>query len=237
MTIAQGGRVFYGASVGVMVLDTRFPRIPGDIGNAHTWPFPVHFKKVETASPDRVVRQRAEGLLPAFIEAGREMVDQGVAGLTTTCGFLSLFQSELAEALDVPVATSSLMQVPMVQALLPPSKRVGIVTISAISMTPEHLERIGVDPSTPVTGTEGGTEFTRAILNDEDKLDVEASRADVVNAGLALIDRHPEVGAIVCECANMAPYAADLQVATGRPVYSIYSFITWFQAGLSPRRF
>ena len=157
--IATGGKTVYGATIGILMLETQFPRIPGDMGNALTWPFPVMWKTVKGASPDRVVRHRAEGLLDAFIEAGREM-----DGITTTCGFLSLMQAELAEALDVPVATSSLMQAPMIQALLPPGRRVGVLTISKESLVPDHLTRVGVAADTPVWGTEGGSEFTRRIL-------------------------------------------------------------------------
>ena len=90
--IATGGKSVYGASVGVLMLEARFPRIPGDMGNAATWPFPVRYKVVRGASPDRVVRRRAEGLLPAFIAAGRELVEDGCDGIATYCGFLSLFQ-------------------------------------------------------------------------------------------------------------------------------------------------
>ncbi|MBE9551924.1 MAG: aspartate/glutamate racemase family protein, partial [Proteobacteria bacterium] len=121
--IATGGKAVYGAHVGILMLEARFPRIPGDMGNALTWPFPVHYRVVRGASPDRVVRQRAEGLLEDFIAAARELVADGVDGITTNCGFLSLFQDELAAAAGVPVATSSLMQAPMIQATLPPGKR------------------------------------------------------------------------------------------------------------------
>jgi hypothetical protein len=141
---AKGGKAIYGASVGILMLEARFPRIPGDMGNALTWPFPVHKKVVSAASPDRVVRQGAEGLLDAFIAAARELVADGVDGITTNCGFLSLFQQELANAVHVPVATSSLMQVRMVNALLPAGRRAGILTVSASSLTPKHLEKAGV---------------------------------------------------------------------------------------------
>ena len=110
---AQGEKTVYGASVGILMLDTVFPRIPGDFGNAATWPFPVMYRVVRGASPHRVIRERADGLLNAFIESGKQLVADGADGLTTTCGFLSLFQAELAQAVDVPVATSSLMQVPL----------------------------------------------------------------------------------------------------------------------------
>ena len=117
-----GGKSIYGASVGILMLDARFPRIPGDMGNATTWPFPVHYKIVRSATPDRVVLKGAEGLLDVFIAAARELVADGVDGVTTNCGFLSLFQEELALAVGVPVATSSLMQVDLVNRLLPKRK-------------------------------------------------------------------------------------------------------------------
>ena len=44
------------------------------------------------------------------------------------------------------------------------------------------------------------------------------------------------VGAIVLECTNMAPYADDIRRATGLPVFSILTLINWFQASLSPGR-
>ncbi len=232
----QGGKAIYGASVGILMLDAQFPRIPGDMGNALTWPFPVQYRIVRGASPDLVVRQGAAGLLPHFIDAAQALVADGVDGITTNCGFLSLMQAELQAAVPVPVATSSLMQVGLVNALLPPGRRAGILTISASTLTQAHLAAAGVPEGTPVCSTEGGAEFTRAILGNELVLDVDAARADNVAAAKAMVADHPELGALVLECTNMVPYAADIRAATGLPVFSIESFVTWFQSGLAPRR-
>lgn len=232
----QGGKALYGASVGILMLEARFPRIPGDMGNAVTWPFPVHYKIVRDASPHRVVRQGAEGLLDTFVDAARSLVADGVDGITTNCGFLSIFQRELASAVGVPVAASSLMQVPMVDAILPEGQRVGILTISGSTLTPAHLEAAGVGEDVPIATTEGGREFTEAILGDAPELDIEAARADNIAAAESLMRQNPDVGAIVLECTNMTPYAADIRVATGVPVYSMVSFVSWFQAGLMPPR-
>jgi len=236
-TVATGGKTVFGAGVGILMLETRFPRIPGDMGNAATWPFPVLYKVVRGASPDLVVRRGAEGLAERFVEAARELVADGADGITTNCGFLALFQDQLAEAVGVPVATSSLMQVPMVQKLLPPGRRVGVLTISKASLSPEHLKASGVPLDTPIAGTDDGREFSRAILGDEATLNVELARADLIDAGRQLVTQAPETGAIVLECTNMVPYAADLRQALGLPIYSIYSFISWFHAGLMPRLF
>lgn len=236
--IAKGGKAVYGAPLGVLMLEARFPRILGDMGNAATWPFPVLYRVVSGASPEKVVLQGAAGLLPDFIAAAQELVRLGAEAITTNCGFLSLFQQELAAAIDVPVATSSLMQVPWVQATLPPGRRVGLVTVSAASLSPQHLAAVGVSADTPVAGTEGGREFFRVLIKAEkEEMDIDLAEQDVVAAALRLAAEHPEVGAIVLECTNMPPYAAAVQAATGLPVYDIYSLITWFHAGLRPRDF
>jgi Asp/Glu/hydantoin racemase len=235
--VAHGGKAIYGARLGILMLEARFPRIPGDMGNATTWPFPVLYKVVKGASPQRVVRERAAGLLDAFLDGAKELVDLGAEGITTNCGFLSLYQDEIARHVGVPVATSSLMQAPFIERVLPPGKRVGILTISAATLTAEHLRAAGVDETTPVVGTDGGREFTRVILGNELELDVEAAERDILEAGETLLARQPQVGAILLECTNMAPYARRLAEHLSRPVFDIVSFMTWFHAGLLPARF
>ncbi|WP_415715874.1 aspartate/glutamate racemase family protein [Roseibium sp.] len=235
--IATGGKTVYGASVGILMLEARFPRIPGDMGNALTWPFPVMYKVVRGASPDRVVRQNAEGLLDAFIAAARELVADGVDGITTNCGFLSLVQEELSQAVPVPVVTSSLQQVAMVNNLMPAGKKAGILTISGSTLTNAHLKAAGVPEGTPIGTTEGLREFTRVILDNELQLDVEAARQDNVDAALAMKNAHPDLGGIVLECTNMCPYAADITQATGLPVWSMATLVEWFQGGLMPRTY
>ena len=235
--IAVGGKSLYGARVGILMLDTRFPRIPGDMGNAATWPFPVLYKVVPGASPRRVVHDKAAGLLDSFLDAAEELVRRGADGITTTCGFLSLFQREIAEHVGVPVATSSLMQIPLIERVLPPGKRVGILTVSAANLTGEHLVAADADPATPVVGTDNGGEFTRVMINDEERLDVAAAQRDILAAGHSLVTSHPDVGAVLIECTNMVPYARALSERLRLPVFSIYTFVTWFQAGLVPRNF
>ena len=237
-TIARGGKAVYGVPLGILMLEARFPRIPGDMGNGTTWPFPVLYRVVRGASPAKVVLQGARGLLPDFIAAARDLVRLGAEAITTNCGFLSLFQQELAAAVAVPVATSALMQLPWVQSTLPPGKRVGVVTISGATLTRAHLEAAGAPADTPLAGTENGREFFRVLIKAEkDDLDIALAEQDIVDAGTELVARHPDVGAIVLECTNMPPYAAALQAAVGLPVYDIYSMISWFHAGLRPRIF
>ncbi|UYP66678.1 aspartate/glutamate racemase family protein [Thalassobacter stenotrophicus] len=233
----RGGKTVFSASVGILMLNTRFPRIPGDIGNAATWPFPVHYKVIPAATPDNVVRGDASPLLGAFIDAGRELLELGCDGIATNCGFLVPFQTEMSRALGVPVASSSLLQAPLIRMSLPADQTLGILTISSETLTTAHLDAAGIPHDTPVGGTGAGSHFTTRVLGDADEIDFDQARADNVNAALRLVHDNPNIGAILLECTNMVPYAADIRRATGRPVFSIYTYLLWFQAGLLPRRF
>jgi hypothetical protein len=232
-----GGKTVYGARVGILMLDTKWPRPPGDTGNALTWPFPVLYKVVPGASARVVIHEQGRGLGPAFLKAAEELVKEGADGITTTGGFLAIFQKQLAEHVQVPVASSSLMQVPLVQRLLPPGKRVGVLSVQGDRITPEHWDAVGAPHDTPVMGTEGGREFTRVMLGDTIDMDYEAAEQDILEAGETLLKRHPDVGAIVTENHNMAPYAAALNRRLRIPIYTVYTFVTWFHAGLQPREF
>ncbi|WP_348520781.1 aspartate/glutamate racemase family protein [Algicella marina] len=223
--------------IGVLMLETRFPRIRGDIGNPDSLPFPLLYRTVPAASPDRVVRQEATGLLPAFLDTARGLVADGVAGITTSCGFMALYQREMAAALPVPVLTSALLQVVPVNAMLPEGRRAGVLTVSEEALSARHLAAVGVPQGTPVQGLALDSHFRRVFLGDNADLDVARARGDVVQAALALQARADRLGGIVLECTNMAPYAGDVARATGLPVFSILTLINWFRAGLVPQVF
>jgi Asp/Glu/hydantoin racemase len=226
MLKATGGKNIFGFSIGILMLESKFPRIPGDMGNATTWNFPILYKVVKNASPDAVVRKGDRNLLELFIAAAKELEKEGVRAITTNCGFLAMFHNEMASAVNVPVFTSSLMQVPLVYAMLKPTQKVGIITINSKALSQKHLGAVGVDKVPHVIlGTEDEEEFTRAILDNEMELDVEKSKADLVKVAARLISDNPDVGAIVLECTNMMPYAAAIQEKVGLPVFDIYTLV------------
>ena len=238
----RGGFNQYGFTVGILMLDTRFPRIPGDMGNATTFPFPVRYHRVSGADPDLVVRRGAEGLLPAFVAGAQALEREGVGAITTNCGFLIKYQDQLARAVRVPVFTSSLLLVPLVYRTLPAGQRIGLMTVNASTLTPAHLTAAGIGPEVPlaVVGMETEKEFTRALLDNELELDVDLAREEHIRVARRLMAAHPDIGAIVLECTNMPPYTADIQRETGRPVFDVLSLVTMFHAALvsgqSPRR-
>lgn len=220
--------------LGILMLETRFPRPPGDVGNPATWPFPVRMVRVPAATAARIVRAGTPDptLLDPFVAAGHDLVAAGVRCLTTSCGFLAPYQAALTARLPVPVLTSALMQVPWVAATLPAGRRVGVVTVDAGRLGPAHLAAAGAPADTPVTGVEGGRELHRVLLGDETALDMDRAAEDMRAAVATLLDRHPDVGAVVLECTNMPPYAPMLRRTFGLPVHDVVTAVNWLVAGL-----
>jgi hypothetical protein len=224
------------AFLGLLMLQTRFPRPPGDIGHPHTFAFPVRRVVVGGADPQRVVREEATGLVERFIDVARALVADGACSIGTSCGFLALHQCALSAALPVPVATSSLLQCAWLASVLPSGRKPGIVTIDKAALSPAHLAAVGVPPGTPIEGVDPQGEFATRLLNDEPTLDLERAEAEVVAAAVRLTQTHPDVGAIVLECTNMPPYAAAVARATQRPVYDVVTLLNWLWSGAVARR-
>lgn len=217
----QAERAVRQGFLGVLMLDTRFPRPPGDIGNPATFEalgIAVRYLTVTGASPMRVVREGDPALLEPFIAAARTLVAQGASLISTSCGFLAAFQADMAAALDVPVVTSSLLQCADLDAP-------GVLTFDAQSLTPGLLRRAGVPPGTPVQGIAPGCEFHTRLLYNHDRLDLDEAERNVVDAAQELVRRHPDVRTLVLECTNMPPYRAAIEAATGRPVRDIVTLL------------
>jgi Asp/Glu/hydantoin racemase len=212
-------------ALGVLMLDTRFPRLPGDIGNPATFAFPVRYRVVSGASPSRVVIEADRTLVGPFVAAAQALAADGCAAISTSCGFLALFQAELEAAVTVPVWTSSLLLVPELQAALPDGRRVGVVTADAASLSPAHLRAAGAAEDTPIEGLSPDSPFHATLIDNRPELDAGLAEAATVAAALRLAHRHPELGAIVLECTNMPPYVEAVRAATGLPVHDITTLI------------
>lgn len=208
------------ATIGVLMLDTQFPRLVGDIGNPESFDRRVIYKLVEGASPHKVVCDQNEALLQPFIDAGKALINEGAELLTTSCGFLIYFQEALQSKFSVPVITSSLLLFPELERQYG-SGNVGIMTISKSSLSSSNLQTAGIPVDTPIGTTQGGTEFTSAILQNKAIFDVQACEADNVNAAMRLKRQYPNLKALLLECTNMPPHQAAIEQATGLKVFSI----------------
>lgn len=225
------------ASLGILMLDTLFPRIPGDVGNAGSYTFPVKMKVVPGATVRRVVFEADPSLPQLFRAAALELEAEGVCAITSSCGFLSPLQKELAQAVRVPVFLSSLMQVPLAYAMT--RGRIAIVTANQASLTEEVLRCAGITGSIPVAiaGLQDVPAFREPILKDGAELRKDVIKQEMLRL-VALMQRdYPDIGAFVFECHNLAPYSRAVQAVTGRPVFDIISFAGWVYSSVNPPEF
>lgn len=214
------------AFLGILMLQTRFPRLPGDIGHPASFPVPTRRLVVGGATAGKVVRDAAQlaasGLLDDFIAAARQLQAQGARSITTSCGFLVLFQRELQAAVDVPLVTSSLLLLPQVLAR---EGQAGLLTISAGALGADHLLAAGVPESrladVVIQGMPPQGEFAASILGDRPRMDAQKAGAEVVAAAAALKQRAPWLRTVVLECTNLPPFAAAIEQATGLRTVSL----------------
>ncbi|HXJ77879.1 MAG TPA: aspartate/glutamate racemase family protein [Candidatus Methylomirabilis sp.] len=234
----RGTTNLYGYTIGILVIEGHFPRLPGALGNATTFAFPVLHHVVAGATGDRVVRQAPDDLVTPWIEGARALETAGVRAITTSCGFTAMFQRELTEAVDVPVFASSLLLVPLVARMLKPGHRVGILTADARHLTRRHFEGVGIDPaSVVVAGLEGRPEFDEVVFHDRADLDVGRMEAEVVDAATSLVTRSPDVRALLLECSLLPPFAHAIQAATRLPVFDFTTLVEMVHASLVRKPF
>jgi len=236
--MVRGGFTNYGEALGILMLDTRFPRIPGDIGNAETFSFPVRYLKVRGASPRRVVEERDPDLLEPFIAAARELEKEGVKAITTSCGFLVLFQKELAASISIPVFTSSLLQIPFLDSFYGQPGKIGVLTARAASLTDKHFQCCGASGlPLAIGGMDESPEFSRIFLDRSPhdtipQMNVALVEAELRAASANLIRKHPDIKFIVLECTNMPPFRKAIQESCGKPVFDIVTLAGYVHSGL-----
>ena len=219
--------------IGIILLDTVFPRLPGDIGNPETFPFPVLYEKVDVALPSRVVRDRDLALLSPFIEAAKTLERKGAKAITTSCGFLALWQKEMASAVNVPLFTSSLIQIPWAYEAMGRRGRIGVLTADRDSLTTDHLKGVEAEriPSV-IRGMRLDSEFHRIYVRNNPDLDFSRAAKEVVAEATALVYDHPDLSAIVLECTNMAVFRKALREAVKIPVFDILTLIHYIHSSL-----
>ncbi len=233
------GQTSYGEAIGIILMESYMPFPPGCPGNATTFSFPVRYEVVRGANMDRLVYRGDAKLIEPFVEAGWKLVNEGVKAITGNCGFMVLFQEYLANEFPVPVFMSSLLQIPFMSRMLKKGEKIGIVTASAKTLTPKHLEIAtgGIDVPMEIVGLEDKTYFHSAIHAEEGELDFEKVEAEVVEAALELTARDDKVKLILFECTDLPPYAAAAQAATGLPVFDFSTLINYVFSALVRTRF
>ena len=215
-----------GPVLGVAMLDTDFPRPPGDIGNPETFPFPVLLQRVPGAHVAAAVTDQPldDALTDAFVGAGKSLVSQGATIVATSCGFLAPLQEKLADALPVPVVTSALIALPdLRRSAKNAAQPIGILTFDAGKLTARHLPP-ECGPYA-ISGVESGQELFPTIRENRPRLDPARARKDVADAAAQLHEKAPEPAAVILECTNLPPYRDVVAARFDCPIIDIRDLI------------
>lgn len=236
-------RVFYGTTIGILLLNERTAYVPGDVANASTYEFPVRYQVVEELLTNRLVVDADPALAEPIIRSARALEQSGVAAITADCGYLALFQKQVVAAVNVPVFLSSWMQVPFIYQILQPNKKVGAIVANKPYLRMETLQNAGIADTSRlvITGMENSPAFRSAVIEQENKdekpLDTDAVAQEVVGVATALVEANPDIGAILLECSCLPPYAAAVHEALRLPVFDFVTMINYVYAAVAPRSY
>ena len=206
----------------------------GNSTNPASYAYPVRLHPVQGANTETILLNPSQKVLSTMIADARMLVSEGVAAITTSCGFNAVFQRQLAAALDVPVMSSSLMQVPLLQQTLAPNAEICVITANAGALRPAHFEGAGIYrlDAVHVVGLERYPEWNRIFSEPESDIDLDLVEREVVGAAQSALSLHPGIRAFVLECTDLPPYSAKIRAATGLPVMDFITMMDHLQACL-----
>lgn len=231
----KGGYPFYGVPLGIIMLDCKFPRPPGDIGNASSFPFPVHYEILRGVSPAALIQNGEKQAIDTLVQSACRLEKLGVGAIITSCGLLIHFQKILSEAVKIPIASSALLLIPFLDTLIPPQKKIGILCARSSSVTLERIAHVMPDKANRVKikGMEGSENFDRSIMSQTApySLDPETIYKETLIVVKQFLKEEPSLAAILLECTNLAPYSAAIREAIGLPVFDILHLATLLHNG------
>lgn len=231
------GQNIAGYSVGIMYLDNVwYPLMPGNVVNACTYDFPVRMMAVPNLDNKRLF-SADPAIADEVIAVARHLVEkEGCRAISSACGFFGNFHKCVADAVDVPVALSSMVQIPWIKSTLKSGQKIGVLTASAASVTGNLLKNCCIDdPDVIVLQDTLQTEHFSCVVTMKGEFDNGLARQEVVQCAVDMVGKHPEIGAILLECSDMPPYAADIQRATGLPVYDFITLIRWLHSAAAQK--
>lgn len=233
------GAESYGHEIGILLVDCFTPFIPGDVGNASTYSYPVLYNTVQGCSLERLINLGDESLVETVVEAAKYLEQRGVKGITSDCGFMIRFQDAVAKAVKIPVFLSSMTQLPMIGSTLGWSRSVGVITANAKRMTPELLAiaAAGSKVKIVIAGLEDKPAFRGPILDEIGPLNPQKIEIEIIEVATYLQKNNPDLGAILLECSNLPPYAHAVQRVTGLPVFDFTTLINYMVAGNHRKKF
>jgi len=211
----------------------QLEKLAGNSTNPKTFEFPVKYSRIKGANIHTILENSCPKVLQSMIKEACKMEAQGIRAITTSCGFNSIFQRELADCVNIPVFTSSLMQIPLVKNMLKKQQTVGVITAKKSALSEQHLENAGVNKQMPIQikGLETCTEWNKIFSSPDEDIDISTVENDIVSMACSMIELS-DIGAFVLECTDLPPFSNAVREATGRPVFDFVTLTNFVYQGI-----
>lgn len=236
--ILKGGFLLSDTPIGVLCLESKFPKPRGHVRNPRTYDFPVVCSVVKGVNIPKLLFDPKPELLQPFIDAARQLEEDGVSAITGSCGFLARYQTELSSAVQIPIFVSSLLQLPLIRLIHGVSANIGILTASSTALSHAHFSNAASNINDfTIRGMEGYTEFWETIIegkrNDFDMVKLEE---EICHSANELV-RTNNLDALVLECTDLSAFSYQIQKITEVPVYDINSLVEYVAYSVCRKRY
>ena len=209
------------ARVSVLQLDTRFCRVPGDIGCAESYAQDPEIIRVPCASVANIVTDQPGKIdLDPFLQA----IEQATGDIVvTSCGFLSPFQDQLQSMTRKPIIASVLNMLSDMN-VMKGADRSSVLTFDATRLVETHFPNPYRANDFRVVGLHPNNPLRQRIEEDvPDCFDV----SDLVNSVIAdfALAVMPTTETVILECTNLPPYKPQMRHDSNVRIIDILSAI------------
>lgn len=213
----------------------QLERMKGNSTNRDTYPFPVKLVEVPGAGVETVITSPSQKVLQKMIEISKKIIDEeGICAITTSCGFNAIFQNQLANFVSVPILTSSILQIPIVENLIGKDKKIAVITANRGSLTKLHFQACGIKDLSNIIliGLEEADEWNKIFTSPDESFDEKLVEEEIMAAAKKAVESHPSIGAFVLECTDLPPFSKKIQQITNIPVFDFVSMIGYMAISL-----
>ena len=211
--------------IGIIMLNTDFPRPVGDIGNLNSYRYPAQIFKLSKANVSNVVcSQLAEELIAEVIGAAQSLKAAGANIITTSCGFLAPLQGQVQREIGLPFLASSLCLLPFLRQAFGSHCPIGVLTFDSRVLSADHFNG-HYDDKIAIAGIENGRELHQVIKLGSTELNAQRAEQDVIEAAQQLMQQQPSC--LLLECTNLSPYKEKLRQHFQLPVFDLVDAIHW----------
>jgi hypothetical protein len=238
------GRNVFGITIGLVQMRVNLPMIPGNMGNASTFDFPMLYREMNAENVfDVMANPPSKNFTDGIVEAAQWLELQGVRAIMGNCGFFGSYQNVVREQINVPFFSSSLMMLPMMVQSMPGNKKVGVITANGpILERVQAIQNCGLSLEDKknrivVMGCEEYPEFATGIMANTGRYNPVKVERELVSVAERMLVAHKDIGAILLECTELSPHAVAVQKAVRMPVWDYTSLTKWVQSGCVRRPF